>query len=71
MLGCAEITISGSGTAYPAGVSIPGAYQNTDPGIYVSIYYEMQMERKGGEEGSRKKIKRKDFFDAKKAFTIA
>jgi len=32
------VTVSGSGTANPAGVAIPGAYSRTDPGIYFNIY---------------------------------
>jgi len=38
-VGCVELTISGSGNANPAGVAIPGAYQNTDPGIFFNLYY--------------------------------
>jgi cellulase len=37
-VGCAELTISGSGTAKPAGVTIPGYYTPTDPGLYINIY---------------------------------
>jgi len=35
---CAELTITGSGTAKPAGVAFPGAYTPTDPGILFNIY---------------------------------
>eukprot|EP01114_Cavostelium_apophysatum_P018176 TRINITY_DN5568_c0_g1_i1.p1 TRINITY_DN5568_c0_g1~~TRINITY_DN5568_c0_g1_i1.p1 ORF type:complete len:335 (+),score=33.73 TRINITY_DN5568_c0_g1_i1:50-1054(+) len=35
---CAELTITGSGTVNPAGVSFPGAYQENDPGILFSVY---------------------------------
>jgi len=38
-VGCVELTISGSGTADPAGVAFPGAYSDTDPGILINIYY--------------------------------
>jgi len=36
---CAQIQITGGGTASPATVTFPGAYQGSDPGITVSIYY--------------------------------
>jgi len=35
---CVELTVSGSGNADPAGVSFPGAYKETDPGIAFNIY---------------------------------
>jgi len=35
---CVELTISGTGTATPAGVQFPGAYSNNDPGIYYNLY---------------------------------
>jgi len=38
---CAEITVSGSGKAFPSSdslVPIPGAYSNSDPGLLISIY---------------------------------
>lgn len=34
-LTCYQITVSGSGSFTPAGVSFPGAYRATDPGIQV------------------------------------
>jgi cellulase len=37
-VGCVELTISGSGSANPAGVAFPGYYTNTDAGIFLSIY---------------------------------
>lgn len=37
-VGCVELTISGSGSAKPAGVAFPGAYKDTDPGILCNIY---------------------------------
>jgi cellulase len=38
---CYQITVAGSGSAIPAGVSLPGAYKNTDPGILVDIHAKM------------------------------
>ncbi|KAF5102262.1 hypothetical protein D0Z00_000445 [Geotrichum galactomycetum] len=35
---CANLKISGSGTAKPAGVKFPGAYKKDDAGILVNIY---------------------------------
>jgi len=35
---CSELTITGGGKATPAGVAIPGAYKDTDPGILFNIY---------------------------------
>jgi len=35
---CAELTITGTGKARPVGVTFPGAYQETDPGILINIY---------------------------------
>jgi len=37
-VGCAELTISGTGQKTPAGVQFPGAYSPTDPGILFNIY---------------------------------
>lgn len=37
-VGCVELTISGSGSANPAGVAFPGAYVDTDPGLLFNIY---------------------------------
>ncbi|KAG9122989.1 hypothetical protein FRC07_000393 [Ceratobasidium sp. 392] len=36
---CAQINVTGGGSASPATVSFPGAYKGTDPGITVNIYY--------------------------------
>ncbi|KAG9121201.1 hypothetical protein FRC07_002949 [Ceratobasidium sp. 392] len=36
---CAQINVTGGGSASPATVSFPGAYSGTDPGILVNIYY--------------------------------
>ncbi|KAG9002018.1 hypothetical protein FRB94_004168 [Tulasnella sp. JGI-2019a] len=36
---CAQINVTGGGSASPATVSFPGAYAGTDPGITIDIYY--------------------------------
>ncbi|KAG8769921.1 hypothetical protein FRC15_004317 [Serendipita sp. 397] len=36
---CAQIRVTGGGSASPATVSFPGAYGQSDPGILVNIYY--------------------------------
>lgn len=36
---CAQINITGGGSASPATVSFPGAYSGSDPGVLVNIYY--------------------------------
>ncbi|KAG9121200.1 hypothetical protein FRC07_002948 [Ceratobasidium sp. 392] len=36
---CAQINVTGGGSASPPTVSFPGAYSGTDPGILVNIYY--------------------------------
>lgn len=38
-MSCAQLSITGSGTASPATVSFPGAYKSTDPGIVISSIY--------------------------------
>ncbi|KAI9503877.1 glycosyl hydrolase family 61-domain-containing protein [Coemansia spiralis] len=38
---CAQLTISGTGTAQPQGYAIPGIYKPTDPGIHINIYDPM------------------------------
>ena len=35
---CAQLQITGGGSAQPATVSFPGAYSGTDPGITINIY---------------------------------
>ena len=35
---CAQLQITGGGSASPATVSFPGAYSGTDPGIKINIY---------------------------------
>lgn len=34
-----QINVTGGGSASPAGVSFPGAYVGSDPGITINIYY--------------------------------
>lgn len=38
---CYQITVTGSGSAKPAGVKLPGAYAASDPGILVNIHAAM------------------------------
>ncbi|EUC55333.1 endoglucanase, partial [Rhizoctonia solani AG-3 Rhs1AP] len=38
-MGCAQINVTGGGSASPATVSFPGAYSPTDPGITINLYY--------------------------------
>ncbi|KAL0577155.1 hypothetical protein V5O48_004831 [Marasmius crinis-equi] len=38
-VGCAQINVSGGGSASPSTVSFPGAYKGSDPGITISIYW--------------------------------
>ncbi|ORY71495.1 glycoside hydrolase family 61 protein [Pseudomassariella vexata] len=40
-MSCYQLTISGTGTATPATVSLPGAYNASDPGILVDIHAPM------------------------------
>lgn len=37
-MSCAQIEVTGGGSAVPATVSFPGAYTSTDPGIIANIY---------------------------------
>ncbi|KAF9876126.1 hypothetical protein CkaCkLH20_06572 [Colletotrichum karsti] len=37
-MSCYQLKIESSGTAKPAGVSFPGAYKATDPGLLINIY---------------------------------
>ncbi|PMD64890.1 lytic polysaccharide monooxygenase [Hyaloscypha bicolor E] len=37
-MSCYQVNITGGGAASPAGVSFPGAYNATDPGILIDIY---------------------------------
>ncbi|KAG8736326.1 hypothetical protein FRC12_017686 [Ceratobasidium sp. 428] len=38
-MSCVQINVTGGGSANPAGVSFPGAYKGSDPGITINIYY--------------------------------
>jgi len=38
---CYQITVTGGGSSSPAGVSFPGAYKATDPGIQINIYQSL------------------------------
>ncbi|KAI1313312.1 carbohydrate-binding module family 1 protein [Xylaria venustula] len=38
---CYQLTVTGSGSAAPAGVKLPGAYAASDPGILVNIHAAM------------------------------
>ncbi|KAH0614443.1 uncharacterized protein H6S33_000079 [Morchella sextelata] len=38
-MSCVQINVTGGGSATPAGVSFPGAYVGSDPGITLNIYY--------------------------------
>jgi cellulase len=37
-MSCYQVNITGGGAASPPGVSLPGAYVATDPGILIDIY---------------------------------
>ncbi|KAF5363568.1 hypothetical protein D9756_000130 [Leucocoprinus leucothites] len=41
-IGCAQVKISGGGSANPPKISIPGTYKASDPGITVNIYNNLQ-----------------------------
>ncbi|TRM67478.1 glycoside hydrolase [Schizophyllum amplum] len=41
-IGCAQVKITGGGSASPSKISIPGTYKSTDPGITVNIYNNLQ-----------------------------
>ncbi|KII94695.1 glycoside hydrolase family 61 protein [Plicaturopsis crispa FD-325 SS-3] len=41
-IGCAQVSISGGGSASPPTVALPGAYHSTDPGITINIYNNLQ-----------------------------
>ncbi|KAJ8516756.1 hypothetical protein ONZ45_g5970 [Pleurotus djamor] len=38
-MSCFQINVGGSGSTVPLGVSLPGAYSSSDPGILVNIYW--------------------------------
>ncbi|QRV89114.1 glycoside hydrolase family 61 protein [Ceratobasidium sp. AG-Ba] len=37
-MSCVQINVTGGGSASPTGVSFPGAYKGSDPGITINIY---------------------------------
>ncbi|TFY67897.1 hypothetical protein EVG20_g3759 [Dentipellis fragilis] len=41
-IGCAQVKITGGGSASPPTIALPGAYKPTDPGITVNIYNNLQ-----------------------------
>lgn len=41
-IGCAQVKITGGGSANPPKIALPGAYKSTDPGITVNIYNNLQ-----------------------------
>ncbi|KAK0496018.1 glycosyl hydrolase family 61-domain-containing protein [Armillaria luteobubalina] len=41
LMSCYQINVSGSGTATPDTVSLPGAYSAEDPGILINIYTQL------------------------------
>lgn len=40
--GCAQVKITGGGSANPPKIALPGAYKSSDPGITVNIYNNLQ-----------------------------
>ncbi|KAI0696808.1 glycoside hydrolase family 61 protein [Cytidiella melzeri] len=40
-MSCFQLSVGGSGTATPSGVSFPGAYSASDPGILINIYTQL------------------------------
>lgn len=40
-LTCYQITVTGSGSTNPTGVSFPGAYKASDPGVQINIYQQL------------------------------
>jgi len=41
-IGCAQVTVTGGGSASPTKIALPGAYKSTDPGITINIYNNLQ-----------------------------
>ncbi|KIJ69899.1 lytic polysaccharide monooxygenase [Hydnomerulius pinastri MD-312] len=41
-IGCAQVKITGGGSASPPTIALPGAYHPTDPGITINIYNNLQ-----------------------------
>jgi cellulase len=40
---CYQLTVTGGGSSNPAGVSFPGAYKASDPGIQINIYQQLSQ----------------------------
>ena len=38
-MSCVQIDVTNGGSGAPTGVAFPGAYQGSDPGITIDIYY--------------------------------
>ncbi|KAF2876380.1 glycosyl hydrolase family 61-domain-containing protein [Massariosphaeria phaeospora] len=38
---CYQVTVTGGGSSNPAGVTFPGAYKASDPGVQINIYQQM------------------------------
>lgn len=51
---CYQLTVTGSGTAQPAGVKLPGAYDANDPGILINIHAPMDSYIAPGPTGAFK-----------------
>ncbi|KAG8903789.1 hypothetical protein FRC01_008991 [Tulasnella sp. 417] len=68
---CAQINVTGGGSASPATVSFPGTYHGTDPGITINIYYPGPCDKLHHSRSSALHLWRKhddddddqDFFD--------
>ncbi|KAF2730590.1 hypothetical protein EJ04DRAFT_500250 [Polyplosphaeria fusca] len=45
---CFQLTVTGGGSAAPAGVSFPGAYKAADPGIQINIYQQLSSYKAPG-----------------------
>ncbi|KAF9024339.1 hypothetical protein BDZ89DRAFT_954802 [Hymenopellis radicata] len=41
-IGCAQVKVTGGGSASPPKVALPGAYKGSDPGITINIYNNLQ-----------------------------
>ncbi|CAI6341948.1 unnamed protein product [Periconia digitata] len=40
-MSCYQLSITGSGSSTPSGVTFPGAYKASDPGIQINIYQNL------------------------------
>ncbi|ESK92657.1 glycoside hydrolase family 61 protein [Moniliophthora roreri MCA 2997] len=49
-IGCAQVKVTGGGSATPPTVALPGAYAGSDPGITVNIYNNLQSYTAPGPE---------------------